>query len=125
VFRGGIIGRTKFISKSRASFSPLPWVRFDGDVQSSNNDVTIAYGHLIFLFVASRSLVAKTAHGPSATQRLVCEYNAYAAMRPLQGTAIPKMIGMFSTGDGKNRVLMMSYAGKALRAFSGLQPHDK
>ncbi|KAJ7923508.1 hypothetical protein B0H13DRAFT_2267044 [Mycena leptocephala] len=37
-----------------------------------------------------RTLVAKTAHGPSATQRLVCEYNAYAAMRTLQGTAIPK-----------------------------------
>jgi hypothetical protein len=125
VFRGGIIGRTKLISKSRASFFPLPWVRFDGDVQSSSNDVTIAYGRLIFLFVASRSLVAKTAHGPSATQRLVCEYNVYATMRTLQGTAIPKVIGMFSTGDGKNRVLMMSCAGKALRAFSELQPRDK
>ncbi|KAJ7215254.1 hypothetical protein C8J57DRAFT_1538243 [Mycena rebaudengoi] len=125
IFRGGIIGRTKLISKSRASFSPLPWVRFDGDVQSTSNGVTIAYGRLIFLFVASRSLVTKSAHGPSATQRLVREYDAYAAMRTLQGAAIPKVIGMFTSKDGRNTVLMMSYAGKALRAFSELKPRDK
>lgn len=124
-FRGGIIGRTKLISKSRASFFALPWVRFDGDVQSSSNDVTIAYGHLVFLFFASRTLVAKTAHGLSATQRLGREYNAYAVMRTLQGVVIPKVIGMYTTTDGKNTVLMMSYAGKALRAFSELEPRDK
>ncbi|KAJ7021143.1 hypothetical protein C8F04DRAFT_873057, partial [Mycena alexandri] len=73
----------------------------------------------------SRTLVAKTAHGPSATQRLGCEYNAYAAMRTFQGVAIPKVIGMFTTTDGKNTVLMMSYAGKALNAFSELEPRDK
>ncbi|KAJ6552442.1 hypothetical protein DFH09DRAFT_1085926 [Mycena vulgaris] len=81
VFRGGIIGRTKLISKSRASFFPLPWVRFDGDVQSSSNNVSITYGRLIFLFVASRGLIANTAHGPTASQRRIREYNAYAAMR--------------------------------------------
>ncbi|KAJ7649274.1 hypothetical protein B0H17DRAFT_1102321, partial [Mycena rosella] len=113
------------ISKSRASFFPLPWVQFDGDVQSSSNDVSIAYGRLIFLFVASRSLAAKIAHGPSATQHLVRKYNAYGAMRTLQGAAIPKVIGMFATKDRKNTVLMMSYAGKALRAFSELEPRDK
>ncbi|KAJ6552413.1 hypothetical protein DFH09DRAFT_1085898 [Mycena vulgaris] len=59
VFRGGIIGRTKLISKSRASFFPLPWVRFDGDVQSSSNNVSITYGRLIFPFVASRGLIAR------------------------------------------------------------------
>ncbi|KAJ7710845.1 hypothetical protein B0H17DRAFT_1027764, partial [Mycena rosella] len=125
VFRGGIIGRTKLISKSRASFFTLPWVRFDGDVQSSSNNVSITYGRLIFLFVASRGLIAKTAHGPTASQRLIREYNAYAAMRTLQGAAIPTVIGMFITKDGKNTVLMMSYAGKALRAFSELEPRDK
>ncbi|KAJ7771258.1 hypothetical protein DFH07DRAFT_803910 [Mycena maculata] len=125
VFRGGIIGRTKLISKSRASFFALPWVRFEGDVQSSSNDVTIAYGHLVFLFFASHTLVAKTAHGLSATKRLGREYNAYTLMRTLQGVAIPKVIGMFTTTDGKNTILMMSYAGKALRAFTELEPHDK
>ncbi|KAJ7772913.1 hypothetical protein DFH07DRAFT_718451, partial [Mycena maculata] len=73
----------------------------------------------------SRSLVAKTAHGPSATQRLVCEYNAYTAMRTLQGTVIPTVMGMFTTKDGKNTVLMMSYAGEALKTFSDLRPDEK
>ncbi|KAJ6608171.1 hypothetical protein B0H10DRAFT_2068840 [Mycena sp. CBHHK59/15] len=114
LFRGGILGRTELISKSRPFF-PC----------HGSNDVTIAYGRLIFLFVASRSLVAKTAHGPSATQRLVHEYDAYAAMRTLQGAAIPNVIGMFTTKDQKNTVLIMSYAGKALSAFSELQPRDK
>ncbi|KAJ6483468.1 hypothetical protein DFH09DRAFT_1340469 [Mycena vulgaris] len=82
-------------------------------------------GRLIFLFVASRGLIAKTAHGPTASQRLIREYNAYTAMRTLQGAAIPTVIGMFITKDGKNTVLMMSYAGKALRAFSELEPRDK
>ncbi|KAJ7091619.1 hypothetical protein C8R44DRAFT_891440 [Mycena epipterygia] len=116
---------TSLISKSRASFFPLPWVRFDGDVQSSSNNVSITYGRLIFLFVASRGLIVKTTHGPTASQRLIREYNAYAAMRTLQGAAIPTVIGMFITKDGKNTVLMMSYAGKALRAFSELEPRDK
>jgi hypothetical protein len=80
---------------------------------------------MIFLFVVSRGLIAKTAHGPSATQRLVRESHAYAAMRALQGVAIPTVIGMFTTKDGKNTVLMMSYAGKGLRAFSELEPRDK
>jgi hypothetical protein len=125
VFRGGVIGRTKLVSKSSGSFFPLPWAWFDGNVRSNSNDVTIAYGRLILLFVASRSLVAKTAHGPSATQRLVREYNAYTAMRTLQGTAIPTVMGMFTTKDGKNTVLMMSHAGKALRTFSDLKPYEK
>ncbi|KAJ7437503.1 hypothetical protein FB451DRAFT_1378575 [Mycena latifolia] len=112
-------------SKSRGSFLRLPWVRFDGDVQSSSNDVTIAYGRLILFFVASRRLVAKTAYAPAATQRLVCEYDAYIAMRTLQGVAIPKVIGIFTTKDGKHTVLMMSYAGEALTAFSELERRDK
>ncbi|KAJ7826124.1 hypothetical protein B0H14DRAFT_2596036 [Mycena olivaceomarginata] len=125
VFRGGAIGRTKLVSKSSGSFFPLPWAWFDGNVRSNSNHVTIAYGRLILLFVASRSLVAQTAHGPSATQRLVGEYNAYTAMRTLQGTAIPTVMGMFTTKDGKNTVLMMSHAGKALRTFSDLKPSEK
>ncbi|KAF8189254.1 hypothetical protein K438DRAFT_958726 [Mycena galopus ATCC 62051] len=125
VFRGGVIGRTKLVSKSSGSFFPLPWAWFDGNVQSSSNDFTIAYGRLIFLFFASSSLVAKTAHSPSATQRLVHEYDAYAAMRAFQGAAIPKVIGMFETKNGGNTVLMMSYAGKALKTFSELEPRDK
>jgi hypothetical protein len=124
-FRGGVMGRTKLVSKSSGSFFPLPWARFDGDVQSSSNNVTIAYGRLTFLFVASRSLVAKTAHGPSATKRLVREYNAYAVMRTFQGAAIPKIMGMFTSEDRKNTVLMMSYGGKALEAFTELEPRDK
>ncbi|KAJ7852929.1 hypothetical protein B0H14DRAFT_2759224 [Mycena olivaceomarginata] len=122
VFRGGMIGRTTLISKSHGLF---PWVRFDGDVRSSSNDVTIAYGRLIWLFFTSCSLVAKAAHGPSATQRLVREHDVYGVMRALQGVAIPKMTGMFTTEDGRNTVLMMSYAGKALREFSELEPRDK
>ncbi|KAJ7928182.1 hypothetical protein B0H13DRAFT_2653108 [Mycena leptocephala] len=118
VFRGEVIGRTKLVSKSSGSLFPLPWAWFDGNVRSNSNDITIPYGRLILLFVASRSLVAKTAHGPSATQRLVREYNAYTAMRTLQGTVIPTVMGIFTTKDGKTTVLMMSHAGKALRTFS-------
>ncbi|KAJ7816603.1 hypothetical protein B0H14DRAFT_1395097 [Mycena olivaceomarginata] len=125
IFRGGMIGRTKLVSKSRGSFLPLPWAWFDGDVRSSSNDVTIIQGRLVLLFVVSRRLIAKLAHGPSATQRLVREYNVYNAMRGLQGAAIPKMMGMYTSKDGKNTVLMMSYAGKALSAFSELEPGDK
>jgi serine/threonine protein kinase len=125
VFRGGVIGRTKLVSKSSGSFFPLPWAWFDGRVQSSSNEFTIAYGRLIFLLFASNRLVAKTAHSASATQRLVHEYDAYAAMRSIQGAAIPNIIGMFGTKDGRNTVLIMSYAGKALKAFSELELHDK
>jgi hypothetical protein len=32
---------------------------------------------------------------------------------------------MFTSKDGRNTVLMMSYAGKASRAFSELKPRDK
>ncbi|KAJ7718053.1 hypothetical protein B0H16DRAFT_1740220 [Mycena metata] len=124
-FPGGGQGSTKLVSNSSGSLSPLPWARFDGDVQSTSNDVTIAYGRLNLLFLASRSLVAKTAHGISATQRLRREYSTYVLMRAFQGVAIPKMIGMFPTGDGKNTVLIMSHAGKALTTFSELVPRDK
>ncbi|KAJ6459533.1 hypothetical protein C8R45DRAFT_1109404 [Mycena sanguinolenta] len=125
VFRGGMIGRINLISRSRGSFFPLPWARFDGDMQSSSNEVTITQGRLIFLFFASQHLIAKTAYGPSATQRLVREYNAYTVMHSLQGAAIPKVMGMYTSKDGKNTVLMMSYAGRALGAFSELQSSDK
>ncbi|KAJ7734517.1 hypothetical protein DFH07DRAFT_988971, partial [Mycena maculata] len=79
----------------------------------------------ILSFLASRSLVAKTAHGPSATERLVREYNAYTVMRELQGTVIPTLMGMLTSRDGKNTVLIMSHGGEALSTFSDLRPYEK
>ncbi|KAJ7076242.1 hypothetical protein B0H15DRAFT_805691 [Mycena belliarum] len=46
-------------------------------------------------------------------------------MQALQGAAIPKLIGMYTTKDGKKTVLMMSYAGKASSSLSELGPCDK
>ncbi|KAK7013592.1 hypothetical protein R3P38DRAFT_3207003 [Favolaschia claudopus] len=95
------------------------------DVHSSNNEVTITYGRLVFLFFASTTLIAKTAHGPSANQRLLREYDVYHALRLWQGVAIPKLVGVFVTGDGRNTVLLLSYTGKALKAFSELNLSEK
>ncbi|KAJ7190524.1 hypothetical protein GGX14DRAFT_382088 [Mycena pura] len=75
-------------------------------------------------FLAAR-VVAKTAHGPSATQRLDREFHAYAAMRALQGVAIPKVIGLYMSADYESTVLILSYAGKSLQAFSELEPDEK
>ncbi|KAK6964710.1 kinase-like protein, partial [Favolaschia claudopus] len=125
VFRGGRIGRTKLVSTGSNRSFHLPWARFYGDVRSTSNDVAIVYGRLIFLFFASGTLIAKAAWGKSATQRLHREYDAYDVMHTLQGIAIPKIAGMFAAGDGKIKVLIMSYAGITLTGFSELNTCQK
>ncbi|KAJ7121860.1 hypothetical protein C8R43DRAFT_1112120 [Mycena crocata] len=129
VFRqSGLKYCTKLVPlpESRPSLLPLPWVRFDGDVQSDTgcNGVTISHGHVLFLFLAAR-VVAKTACEPSAAQRLRHEFRAYAALRGLQGVEIPKVVGLFRRNDDNNLVLLITYAGKQLKTFAYLNPIDR
>jgi hypothetical protein len=126
VFRkSGLNHRTKLVAltKSRGSFFPLSWGRFDGDIQShiGGDDVTISYGRLVLFFLATR-VVAKTAYGLSAAQRLDREFHAYAAMRSLQGIVIPRVVGLYTSKDENSMVLIMSYVGKPLETFDELNP---
>ncbi|KAJ7474562.1 hypothetical protein B0H11DRAFT_1330913 [Mycena galericulata] len=124
VFRDrGLIHRTQLIALPKPSRSvfPLPWVRFDGDMQPriAGHDVSISHGSVLFLFLAAR-VVAKTAHGYSAARRLRREFNAYAAMNDLQGAVIPRLVGLYRRKDENSMVLLITYAGKPLQTFADL-----
>ncbi|KAJ7759728.1 hypothetical protein DFH07DRAFT_940064 [Mycena maculata] len=129
IFRkSGLNHRTKLVAltKSRSSFFPLPWGRFDGDIQSpiGGDDVTISHGRLVLLFLTAR-VVAKTAYGLSAVQRLDREFHAYAAMHSLQGVVIPRVVGLYTSKDENSMVLIMSYVGKPLETFGEFDPADR
>lgn len=125
VFRDGARQQQTELCKSRKSFFlPLRWLGLEGEVQSDDNDVTVAYGQLLLFFFAARVFV-KAAHSASAAQRLDREFLVYSALRAWQGVAIPSIFGMYTGTDQTTKMLLMSDAGKALRDFNDLEPADK
>lgn len=123
VFNHGARRHQTNFCKPRKSFLPLCWLGLEGEVQSADNDVTVAYGQLLLFFFAA-SVVVKTAHSTAAAQRLDREFLAYSVLRAWQGVAIPRVFGMY-TGTDQTKVLLMSDAGQTLREFSDLEPADK
>ncbi|KAJ7243157.1 hypothetical protein B0H12DRAFT_1074035 [Mycena haematopus] len=115
VRESGLRSCTKLIllRKPRPSLLPLPWARFDGDVQSDTgrNDGTIAHGRVLFFFLAAR--------------RLHREFRAYAALRALQGTEIPKVVGLYRREEDNSTVLLIPYAGTPLKSFADLDSADR
>ncbi|KAJ7737658.1 hypothetical protein B0H14DRAFT_2992846 [Mycena olivaceomarginata] len=86
----------------------------DGLVKGRSNDVTVTDGFLRLFFLGAR-VVAKMAHGASAARRLDLEFHVYTTFHALQVVAIPRVVGLYKSGDQDTRVLILSHAGKPLR----------
>jgi hypothetical protein len=84
-----------------------------------DGDVKITPGRLVFWFLAI-PVVAKTAYGPRASERLRIEFEAYKHLRALQGRAIPTVVGLYTNKSDGGSVLIMSHTGKPLETFAAL-----
>jgi hypothetical protein len=125
IFRDGARQQqTEFCKSPKSFFLPLRWLGLEGEVQSDDNEVTIAFGQLLLFFFAAR-VVIKAAHSAAAAQRLDREFLAYSTLHAWQGVAILRVFGLYTGTDQTTKVLLMSDAGKALWDFSDLEPADK
>ncbi|KAJ7884211.1 hypothetical protein B0H14DRAFT_3432624 [Mycena olivaceomarginata] len=96
----------------------------DGLVKGRRNDVTVTNGFLRLFFLGAR-VVAKMAHGGSAARRLDLQFRVHTPFHALQGVAIPRVVGLYKSGDQDTRVLILSHAGKPLRDFDELDSDER
>ncbi|KAJ7090920.1 hypothetical protein B0H15DRAFT_249338 [Mycena belliarum] len=92
--------QTEFCKPRKLSLLPLSWLRLEGEVVSSANDVSVARGRLLLFFLAA-CVVAKIAHGSAATHRLDREFLAYSTLHTWQGVAIPRIFGIYTSADAR------------------------
>ncbi|KAF7330690.1 RIO-like kinase [Mycena sanguinolenta] len=102
-------------------FPQLLPLGIDGLCGHSRHDgeIIISFVQLTF-FVFQAKAVAKAAYGPRASKRLRREFDVYKALRPLQGSSIPTLFGLYRNRTDGSSVLIISHGGSSLRDFDSL-----
>ncbi|KAJ6528599.1 hypothetical protein B0H19DRAFT_1243083 [Mycena capillaripes] len=121
---GTLVRPVNFSALRRPSgklFPQLLSLGVDGICGHSRHDgeIVISFVRLTFLLFEARA-VAKAAYGPCASKRLHREFDVYSALRPLQGTSIPTLFGLYWNHNDSSSVLITSHGGTPLRDFDTL-----
>ncbi|KAF8205812.1 hypothetical protein K438DRAFT_523940 [Mycena galopus ATCC 62051] len=117
---GSLLRRVKLSPLDQLSRHPFS-ARFFGEwgFNRHDGDINITPGQLVSWFLAIPA-VAKTAHGPHASRRLLREFEVYKHLHALQGCAIPNLVGLYTNQSDGSPVLIISHAGKPLETFAAL-----
>ncbi|KAJ7077074.1 hypothetical protein C8R44DRAFT_826482 [Mycena epipterygia] len=130
LFRNGRLTHRAKLSPVKNSTNlsfPALSLRFHGDdsLNRPDTDVVISFGRLVFWFLDAH-VVAKSANGPRASQRLLHEFKAYNVMWALQGAAIPTLVGLYTNYNSNgSSVLILSHVGAPLGTFEALSPTQR
>jgi hypothetical protein len=100
------------------------WVEGYFEQSRHDGEILITFIRLTF-FLFQASAVAKAAYGRFACDRLGREFDAYDALRSLQGVAIPILFGLYSNQNDGSSVLIMSHGGTPLQDFDVLSAADR
>ncbi|KAJ6528015.1 hypothetical protein B0H19DRAFT_1243089 [Mycena capillaripes] len=126
---GNVIRSVKLSAPQHSSgrvFPPFIPLRVEGYAEQIRHDgqVRITFIRLRFLLFEA-SAVAKAAYGHCASNRLNHEFDAYNALRSLQGISIPTLFGLYHDNCDGSSVLITSDEGTPLDGFDKLSLRDR